>query len=178
MTAGDANDRPILLVGMMGSGKSTVGPLLARLLARDFLDLDEEIERRAGRTISEIFESDGETAFRSLEGEAVEALAKGDVVVALGGGAIAQPGASKRLAKLGTVVYLRASPDELAGRIGGADERPLLSGLDASGQRRRLEEILQARETAYETAQVVVETDGRSVEEIAQRIAEDLGAVS
>ena len=174
----DANDRPILLVGMMGSGKSTVGPALAELLARDFVDLDDEIERRVGRTISQIFESDGEPAFRSLESEVVDALAKGDAVVALGGGAIAQPGASERLAKIGTVVYLRASTDSLMRRLGRAAQRPLLSGLDEAGQRRRLEEILQARQTAYETAQMVVETDGRNVEEIARRIAEDLGSIS
>ena len=174
----DAKDRPILLVGMMGSGKSTVGPTLARLLARDFVDLDDEIERRAGRTIAQIFESDGEAAFRSLEREAVEALARGDTVVALGGGAIAEPGAPERLAKLGTVVYLRASPDSLMRRLGSAAERPLLSGLDEAGQRRRLEEILKARQTAYETAQVVVETNGRNVEEIARGIVEDLGSVS
>ena len=174
----DANDRPILLVGMMGSGKSTVGPALAQLLARDFIDLDDEIERQAGRTVSQIFESDGEPAFRSLEGEAVDGLAKGDAVVALGGGTIAQPGAPERLANIGTVVYLRASPESLMRRIGRAAERPLLSGLDEAGQRRRLEEILQARQTAYETAQVVVETDGRNVEEIARRIAEDLGSMS
>ena len=162
----------------MGSGKSTVGPALAQLLARDFIDLDDEIERQAGRTVSQIFESDGEPAFRSLEGEAVDGLAKGDAVVALGGGTIAQPGAPERLANIGTVVYLRASPESLMRRIGRAAERPLLSGLDEAGQRRRLEEILQARQTAYETAQVVVETDGRNVEEIARRIAEDLGSMS
>ena len=155
-----------------------MGPALARLLARDFVDLDEEIERRAGRTISQIFESEGETAFRALEGEAIAELADRDAVVALGGGAIAQPGAPERLAKLGTVVYLRASPDSLVHRLGNAGQRPLLAGLDAAGRRRRLEEILQAREPAYETARVVVPTDGRTVAEIARGIAEDLGAVS
>ncbi len=173
-----AVDRPILLVGMMGCGKSTVGPVLARLLARSFVDADGEIEARAGRTIPEIFESDGETAFRTLERETIDAVATDDSVVALGGGAIAQPGAPERLAKLGTVVYLRARLDLLMRRVGRAERRPLLAGLDEAGRRERMEAMLRDRQPAYETARLVVDTEGRGAEEIARTIAEDLGIES
>lgn len=178
MAARDAKDRPILLVGMMGCGKSTVGPALARRLARDFVDVDHEIEARAGRTLPEIFEADGEAAFRSLERETLATLVREDPVVALGGGAIAQPGAPERLAKLGTVVYLRASLDSLMRRVGAADGRPLLAGLDEASRRERLEVMLRDRRAAYESARLVVDTDDRSVEQIAQTIAEDLGIES
>ncbi len=173
-----AKNRPILLVGMMGCGKSTVGPALARLLARDFVDVDVEIEARAGRTVPEIFEADGEAAFRALERETIDAVATDDSVVALGGGAIAQPGAPERLAKLGTVVYLRASLDLLIRRVGRAERRPLLAGLDEAGRRVRMEAMLRDRQPAYETARLVVDTEDRGVEEIARSIAEGLGIES
>ena len=175
MEARDAKDGPILLVGMMGCGKSTVGPALARRLARDFVDVDDEIEARAGRTLPEIFETDGEAAFRTLERDTLAAVLTQDPVVALGGGALAQPGAPEWLAKLGTVVYLRASLDSLMGRVGHADGRPLLAGLDEASRRERLEEILRDRQAAYESARLVVDTDEQSVEQIVLTIAEDLG---
>lgn len=178
MTARDEKKRPILLVGMMGCGKSTVGPALARLLARDFVDVDGEIETRAGRTVREIFEAAGEAAFRDLERTTVEALAIGDAVVALGGGAIAQPGAPERLARLGEVVYLRACLDSLMQRVGRAADRPLLAGLDEPSRRQRLQAMLQERQHAYESARLVVETDGRGVAEIARSIAAGLGIES
>lgn len=162
----------------MGCGKSTVGPALARLLERDFVDADRQIEARSGRTILEIFEADGEAAFRTLERETIEAVARGRSVVALGGGAIAEPGAPERLAKLGTLVYLRASLDLLTRRVGRAEGRPLLAGLDQAGRRRRIESMLLDRHSAYETARLVVDTDDRGVEEIARSIAENLGIES
>ena len=176
--ATDAKDRPILLVGMMGCGKSTVGPALARLLDRDFVDADRQIEARSGRTIPEIFEADGEAAFRTLEREIIDAVAREGCVVALGGGAIAEPGAPEWLAKLGTVVYLRASLELLVRRVGRAKGRPLLAGLDQAGRRRRIEVMLRDRRSAYETARLIVDTDDRTVAEIAGSIAKDLGIES
>lgn len=158
----------------MGSGKSTVGPVLAQLLGRGFLDNDQRVEERAGRSIPEIFESEGEGAFRRLEGEAIEEAGRGQAVVALGGGAIAQPGAPERLASLGTVVYLQAGLDELMRRVGGARNRPLLAGLDESERRSRIREMLVAREEAYRTAEIMVETDGMSAEEVARAIVRAL----
>ncbi len=92
-------DRPIWLVGMMGAGKSAVGPLLARSLARRFVDSDVEIERSAGMAVSEIFSAEGEPAFRDRERQLIQDLSGGSDVVALGGGAIAQPRAAALLSE-------------------------------------------------------------------------------
>jgi shikimate kinase len=151
-----------------------VGPLLARRLGRDFLDADLRIEEEAGQSVAGIFEERGEAAFRALEAAAIDEAAAGSAVVALGGGAVAKPGAARRLASLGTVVYLRASPDTLLSRIGPARGRPLLAGLDAGARRRRLLELLAEREGAYESAEIVVDTDGQSPEAVADRIVERL----
>jgi shikimate kinase len=162
--------RPIFLVGMMGCGKSSVGPVLARRLGRSFVDTDARVEATAGIPIREIFARDGEAAFRALERRAIEDSATGDAVVALGGGAIAQPGAPERLAELGVVVYLRASVASLLARIGEGAERPLLAGLDEAGRWRRLEELLGEREAAYRRADIVVETDGLDVDAAAGEV--------
>ena len=107
-----------------------MGSVLAGLLGRDFVDNDRVVEERAGRTIPEIFEAEGEKAFRELEAQAIKAVAKGSAVVALGGGAIAQPGAPEQLASLGTVGYLAASPGELRRRGGrGARDRHAASAM-------------------------------------------------
>ena len=171
----ERRERAVFLVGMMGSGKSTVGPLLAARLGRPFLDSDRCVEEAAGRSIAEIFAAEGEEHFRRLERETIEAHAKDGAVMALGGGAIAQPGAPERLAALGRVVYLRARVESLLGRVGGARSRPLLAGLDAEGRRARLDEILAEREPAYATAGVVVDTDDRSPQDVADELVRRLG---
>jgi 3-dehydroquinate synthase len=155
---------------MMGAGKSAVGAVLARRLACPFVDTDERIERSAGLPIERIFAELGEPAFRRLERDAISAVSEDPAVVALGGGAIAEPGAPERLAARGIVVYLRASPERLAERLErepGARERPLLAGLDAAGRVERLRELLARREAAYRTAAIQVDTDARGVEEVA-----------
>ena len=101
------------LVGMMGAGKSAVGPALAQRLECDFVDSDAEIEREAGCSIAELFAAEGEPCFRERERAAIEKLAGRPAVVALGGGAPAQPGAGEWLAATGCVVYLRARPETL-----------------------------------------------------------------
>jgi shikimate kinase/3-dehydroquinate synthase len=149
----------IWLVGMMGSGKSTLGPALARALGRRFVDADREIEREAGVSVSELFAREGEAGFRARERAALDALAGSGAVVALGGGAVAQAGAAERLAAQGTVVYLRARLETLVMRLGNASSRPLLAGLDAKGRRARLEALLAERKPAYETARITIDTD-------------------
>lgn len=168
--------RPIWLVGMMGAGKSAVGPLLAHSLSRRFVDTDLEIERQAGVSVSQIFASEGEPAFRERERELIESLSGGSDVVALGGGAIAQPGAAARLARAGTVVYLRASARALLDRLGDCAGRPLLSDLPPDGRLARLEALLDERASAYETATIAVDTEGRSVEAVAREILQRLEA--
>ena len=155
---------------MMASGKSSVGPVLARLLRRPFVDNDRRVQEIAGRTIPEIFERDGEPVFREIEARAVAEAAKGRAVVALGGGAIAQPGAPERLAETGTVVYLQAGVDALMERVGAAASRPLLAHLTEAERRARIERMLSEREGAYRSAEIVVETDGMSVQDVARAI--------
>jgi shikimate kinase len=170
-----SRNSPIYLVGMMGVGKSTVGALLARRLERAFVDTDQEVERVAGRTIAEIFESDGEVHFRALEAEAIRAASADVAVVALGGGAVAEPGAMERLLEDGEVVYLMADPAVLVGRIENPASRPLLSGLDHSEQIETLERLFAERKRFYDQAGIRVDARG-STEEVVERIVEGLAA--
>jgi len=168
-----SRNSPIYLVGMMGVGKSTVGALLARRLGRPFIDTDQEVERVAGLTIAEIFETDGEVHFRALEAEAIRAASADAAVVALGGGAVAEPGAMERLLAGGEVVYLMAEPAVLVGRIGNPASRPLLAGLDRNEQIEKLERLLAERQPFYEQAGIRVDARG-STEEVVGRIVEGL----
>lgn len=165
---------PVWLVGMMGAGKSAVGPALAERLGRRFVDSDMEIERSMARTVAEIFESDGEETFRACEREVIETLREGDDVVALGGGAIAQPGATALLGRSGTVVYLSARVSTLIHRLGDCANRPLLRGLDGKARAARLTELLETRQAAYLSAALVVVTDEFSVRHVVDEIARGL----
>jgi shikimate kinase len=170
--------KPLLLVGMMGAGKSSVGAALAQRLGRPFLDSDEQIERLAGKPIARIFDEEGEAAFRELEARVVEDLSSGPpVVAALGGGAIAQPGMAERVARRATVIYLRASPEQLLDRIGDPTSRPLLRGLDREDRLARLRAFAAEREASYLTARVVIETDGATIAQVVSRIAHRLVAI-
>jgi shikimate kinase len=173
--------KPIYLVGMMGVGKSTVGIRLAERLARRFLDTDQEIERSEGRSIPVIFAEDGESRFRALESALIERLASGETeskegagfVVALGGGAIAQPGAVERLLSSGEVVFLAAEPEQLLDRIGSDSNRPLLAGLDPEEQLEKLRALMRERMPFYRCAQHHVEASG-GADEIVDRIIDRL----
>lgn len=172
------DQRTLWLVGMMGVGKSTVGPVLAEKLGLEFLDSDHEIERREGQSIPQIFEERGEPGFRLAEFSAIEELAGKHAVVALGGGAIAETDMSKFLSSTGTVIYLKATPATLLERIGKNSDRPLLAGLDAKCRGEVLEQLLRERSSAYETASVNIGTDGLNPEQVTQRIEEHLGRKS
>lgn len=173
-TAAVMGQKTVWLVGMMGAGKSVVGRSLALELGLRFVDSDEEIARRSGCSIAEIFEREGERGFREREREAIDALAGEAAVVSLGGGAVSEPGAAERLAAAGTLVYLRARPETLLARIGDARSRPLLANLDDSGREARLNELLAARSAANEAAAIVVDTDDLGVDEVAARVARRL----
>ena len=155
-----AQRRPVFLVGMMGAGKSTIGPALAARLGRTFVDTDHEVERTAGRSVAEIFEREGEAGFRDRERAAIEAASLEAAVVALGGGAIVQPGAAVLLTERGTVVWLEADPKTLLARIGDAESRPLLAGLGPEGQRAKLEGLLAERKPYYARAAIRVDATG------------------
>jgi shikimate kinase len=127
-----------VLVGLPGSGKSTIGRRLAKALGLELLDTDAEIERRAGRSIAEIFGTDGEAGFRQIEEEVIrEALREHDGILSLGGGAVTTEGVRDALAGH-TVIYLEISAAEGVRRTGGSTVRPLLAGPDRAEKYREL----------------------------------------
>ena len=149
----------ITLIGLPGSGKSTAGRQLARRLALPFHDSDDVIEQRIGCSIRFFFEREGEAAFRDIEEEVIGELARGEGVLATGGGAVLRPANRQRLRAGGHVVYLHALPDELFRRLQRDTQRPLLQVADPLA---RLREMYAQRDPLYrETAHFVVET-GRS----------------
>ena len=158
----------ITLTGFMGSGKTTVGKVLADFLGCPFMDLDDLIVKKAGKSIPEIFAQDGEPAFRQLEArllrQTVEKYTENTVVLALGGGAVTAPASASLLREKTVCIYLRATLETLLARLEGETAgRPLA---DAS-----LAERLASREPIYEkTAHVIVDTDGLSPDEVADEI--------
>ncbi|MEZ4279322.1 MAG: 3-dehydroquinate synthase [Myxococcota bacterium] len=151
-----------------------MGPRLAARLGWPFVDTDREIERRAGRTVAEIFAREGEAHFRTLEQDAIEAAAGEPAVVALGGGAIVQPGALERCRALGTVVMLDVAVEKLLERIGDAASRPLLAGVGADERKARLTALLEARRPFYAGAQHRVDASGEP-ESVVEAILSQLG---
>ena len=160
----------IYLTGFMGSGKSTIGPILANVLGYDFVDLDEAVEERAGKPVPRIFAEDGEMVFRALEATMLrETVARNRVVVALGGGALTVEDNLQWALANGAVVYLKVSLDALIRRLRrGRAERPLL--LDEAGRRlptadlrEKIQALMDRREPFYERAHVVVEIANQRV---------------
>jgi len=158
----------LALIGFMGAGKTSVGRLVAEQLHFDYLDTDELIVLRTGRSIAEIFKTDGEPAFRALECQAVEQLASlTKTVIATGGGL---PVNSANLASLKThalVVCLWASPEKIWERVKNQTHRPLLHDPDPQ---KKIRDLLAAREQFYKQADVLVNTDIRSPREVAQHV--------
>ncbi|WP_418955988.1 shikimate kinase [Streptomyces tritici] len=161
----------VVLVGPMGSGKSTVGALLAERLGAPYRDTDADIVAAEGREISDIFVEDGEEHFRALERAAVaRAVAEHEGVLALGGGAILDAGTRELLSGL-PVVYLSMDVEEAVRRVGLGAARPLL----AINPRRQWRELMEARRHLYiEVARAVVPTDDRTPEEVAQAVLDAL----
>ncbi len=163
-------ERRVYLTGFMGSGKSTVGPILANVLGYTFVDLDEAIAGRAGKPIPRIFDEEGEAAFRALEASMLrETAARERVLVALGGGALASEDNLRWTLDHGVVVYLRVSFQQLIRRLRrGRVSRPLL--LDAAGQplseaalREKIEAMMDRRAPFYERAHVIVDINNQRV---------------
>jgi shikimate kinase len=160
---------------MMGVGKTTTGQLLADRLGWRFLDSDAEIIRRTGRTVPEIFATDGEAAFRAQESAVLaEAVAPASdrVVVAVAGGAVLDEGNRALLRDGGLVVWLRASVPTMVERVGTGEGRPLLD----EGPEKVVPELYERRRPVYESlAEVVVDVDGRSPAEVVDEVlASDL----
>jgi shikimate kinase len=156
----------VVLVGFMGSGKTSVGRLLARRLGYRFEDMDRRIERQAGRTIAEIFRAEGEEAFRERERQEAEALSRlEDRVVAAGGGAFSRPRTRTLLQEGALTVWLRCDLDRILSRIRPDGTRPL------AGNRDIMRALLAEREPSYREADVTVEASVGTPREVAERIA-------
>ena len=159
----------VVLTGFMASGKTAVGKRLARRLGYDFVDTDDVIEKKAGCSIAQLFTRGGEAAFRQLERETVAALSfERATVIATGGGTFMDPDNRAALHRLGPVVCLVTSPEIILERVSRSDKRPLAQGADAA---ERLRKLYEARLPSYRLADVMVETDGLSVEQAAARVA-------
>lgn len=159
----------VLLYGPPGAGKTSVGRALSRRLGREFVDADELVSSRAGRSIQAIFERDGEPAFRRLEHDACADLASGEGrIIALGAGALVDASSRASLERSGPVACLRAAPAELSARIGRGTGRPLVSGPDPGG---RLARLLEDRQAHYGSFPEQVDTSGRTVEAVADEVA-------
>lgn len=146
---------PLVLVGFMCAGKSTVGRLCAQRLGLPFVDTDDEIERLHA-PIEELFSMRGEAEFRRIEREIVDAVLRREGVVALGGGAFAQPGAAEAILARARVVWLHVMPEQVLARAGDR-VRPLLG---AAPTRERVEELLRAREPLYARAHLIIDAGG------------------
>lgn len=170
----------VFLTGFMGSGKSTVGPILANTVGYEFVDLDARIEAAEGRSIRAIFQSDGEGYFRAREHEEIAQLCtRSRLVVALGGGSLVQPKTYRLIRASGLVVYLKLSPDQLFQRVRHNDDRPLLSGpegqrLTAAELKERIAQLYRQREKLYASADIIVESDARKVGVTVDRIMREL----
>ncbi len=163
-----------MLVGFMGTGKSSVGRLLAGRLGMTFTDMDAVIEARQGKPISRIFAEDGEPAFRRLERDLVRELsARAGLVIACGGGIVLNPDNLADYSATGLVVCLSAAPETVLARVAHETHRPLLAEGD---KLQKIRDLLARRQPLYDAIPRQVRTDGLSVEAIADRIAAMLGA--
>ena len=174
----------ICLTGFMGCGKSSVGRRLSELLCCPFTDLDDVIAEKAGRSIPEIFASEGEAAFRQMEYAALEHVLnvqETHQVLALGGGTVMTPECAELVNEKTVCIYLRASVTTLLGHLEGESEgRPMLSegchserpkGDEESSLRSRIEDLMAGRAATYEkTVHVIIDTDGKSIENICNEI--------
>jgi shikimate kinase len=162
--------RHIVLVGLPGSGKSTVGKLVAAALAAPFIDVDALVTRKEGRPIPMIFAERGEAAFRQLERQEMDgALAGPPAVIAPGGGWAAQPGAMEAVQGRGLVVYLKMRSDAAASHAAPQGNRPTLMGEDPAAQMRQL---LHEREPFYVKADATVEADRKVATKVADEVVQ------
>jgi len=158
--------RNIVLIGFMGTGKSTVGKHLAQSLAWDFVDTDYEIGEVTSMSVSEIFRRHGETRFRSEESIVVARLSQQErLVIATGGGTVLNPLNWNALAQNGIVIALHASLEAILDRIGHKNDRPLLKG-----PREAIEKLWSDRQACYAQADYIVDTSQKSIDEVVKEI--------
>jgi shikimate kinase len=162
----------IILTGFMGTGKTAVGQALAKRLSYEFLDTDLMVEKETGKTITEIFEKEGESSFRAYEKKMVKkALEKEKVVVATGGGAITDTENLKLMKERGVVIGLAASPDVILERVQRFDTRPLMKTKD---QLKKIQSLLSQRSPYYREADRIIDTTAKRVEETIEEILKAL----
>ncbi len=158
----------LALIGFMGTGKTSVGWLVAENLHFEFLDTDEMIQTRTGRTIADIFTTDGEATFRALERQVVGELSTHEkAVISTGGGLPANPENLAALKEHALVICLWSSPEKIWERVRHQSHRPLLHDPDPQ---KKIRDLLAAREPFYKQADVLINTDLRSAREVAQQI--------
>ena len=162
----DETSKNIVLVGPMGSGKTTVGRRLAHELNQDFFDTDHEIIDKTGVSIDHIFDIEGEEGFRERESKILENLCQmSNIILATGGGIVILPKNRKILINAGLVVYLSSSVDQLLRRTAKSKTRPLLE--NSADRKKTLTELLEARDKYYrEVASVIVDTTGKKLQEV------------
>ncbi|MBG9793885.1 shikimate kinase [Paenibacillus dendritiformis] len=162
------SNRSIVLIGFMGTGKSTVGARLAERLQLRFRDLDEEIVRRTGQSIPEIFAERGEAYFREQEGQILSLLLEEEVpqIIATGGGAVLREENRKLMQEQATVIHLTAQEATIVDRVRQDRNRPLLQG----GVEERVRRLMAERRGLYDFAHLCVPTDSESVEQVCARI--------
>jgi shikimate kinase len=166
-------DRHLVLVGLMGAGKTTVGKRCADRLGRAFLDTDELIVAAAGVPFDELWAAEGELGFRARERAAVTDAVASPVplVISCGGGTVLDPDNRRTLRAAGVVVWLTASSEALASRLKGDDSRPLLAGGDRTAT---LERLATVRAPAYEAAaHATVDTAGRTIDDVTDAVLEE-----
>lgn len=162
----------IVLTGFMGTGKTAAGQALARTLGYAFIDSDREIESRQGRSVQQIFESEGEPYFRQLEKDTIARLAQQpNTVLSVGGGAILNQETFDLLQFAGMMVHLTATVDEIANRLGHGNERPLLAGGD---RKKKIRKLMQERDSIYSKVKAQVDTTGLAIDEVVKKILEKL----
>lgn len=161
----------VVLIGMPGVGKSTAGVVLAKILNLDFIDTDLLIQRRYGKTLQELIDECGSEGFLKLESDLLCELEAERAVVATGGSAVYGADAMEHLAELGPIVYLKASPAELARRLGALDARGVVRG--RCGTDDGIDAISAERAPLYDRyAQLTLDVDGLSLRDVAERLAE------
>lgn len=165
----------VYLIGLMGAGKTSVGRVLAKRFRKAFYDSDQEIESRTGVRVPVIFEIEGEAGFRRREAAVLADLTSlNDIVLATGGGAVLDPVTRRLLNSTGTVIYLRAEPNDLWLRTRHDRNRPLLQG---ENPLKRLIELRDQRDPLYrETAHLIVDTGQQTIRSLIGRIERDLRA--
>lgn len=171
VSAADPSRPHVILVGLPGSGKTSVGKAVAERLGRTFLDLDLEIERREGRTITEIFATQGEEYFRKKERALTEELRElGNMILSPGGGWVTDPNTVALLRPPGRLIYLRVRPETVLRRLGPhRSTRPLLMRPDPLGELKRL---LAQRQAAYESADHLVNTELIDLQTVIEKVSE------